>query len=295
MPAVIGRCVLALGLLLGAASPAAAQGERVIERPDFEHYFAEAGTRGTIVVHDLAKDVRFVVNPTRAATGYLPASTFKILNALAGLSAGAVRDPDGEAFISDGDAFQVDGKPLLPPQCTGELTLRAAFRYSCIPVFQEVARRVGLPRFRYLLAQIGYGNGDITSAPVDSFWLEGGLRVTAYQQVRLLEQLLGDDLPFTRDAMIQVKDMMVVEDKGGTVIQHPAEARLVGRLGRSGRTLLGVRPEPGRGRPRPPQGAASGCQVDPARAWSASLITAAPARRVSPAGWMAAAARWTAG
>ena len=219
MPAVIGRCVLALGLLLGAASPAAAQGERVIERPDFEHYFAEAGTRGTIVVHDLAKDVRFVVNPTRAATGYLPASTFKILNALAGLSAGAVRDPDGEAFISDGDAFQVDGKPLLPPQCTGELTLRAAFRYSCIPVFQEVARRVGLPRFRYLLAQIGYGNGDITSAPVDSFWLEGGLRVTAYQQVRLLEQLLGDDLPFTRDAMIQVKDMMVVEDKGGTVIR----------------------------------------------------------------------------
>ncbi|MGE5475765.1 MAG: penicillin-binding transpeptidase domain-containing protein [Bacteroidales bacterium] len=200
------------------ALPAAAQDARVVERPDFAHYFSDSGTDGTMVVHDLGKDVWFVTNPARAASGALPASTFKIFNALTALSVGAARDPETELFESDAGASLVDGKPLLPPACTGWINLRTAFANSCIPVYQTLARRVGAERFRTLLAQTGYGNGRIDSVAVDQFWLEGDFRVTAWDQVRFLDRLVRDDLPFTPAAMAQVRAIMASPAANGAVI-----------------------------------------------------------------------------
>jgi beta-lactamase class D len=43
---------------------------------------------------------------------------------------------------------------------------------------------------------------------VDLFWLEGGLRISPYEQVRFLRRLYDDDLPFSQRTMDIVKDAL---------------------------------------------------------------------------------------
>lgn len=240
---MVRRIVLAA---VAIVLPLGARAAEVVETPQFQRLFAEAGTQGTMVVHDLAKDTWFVTNPQRARAGYLPASTFKIVNALLGLQTGAVRDKD-ETFASDGAAFVVDGKPLLPPACTGLVTLGAAFRNSCIPVYQEVARRVGRPAFDAFLTRVGYGNASIAGVPVDRFWLEGDFRISAEDQVRFLGRLVRNDLPLSSAVLAEVKDMMVVEAGNAATIRaktgyaYAAEPRIgwwVGWVEREGGTMV---------------------------------------------------------
>lgn len=205
-------------LSLTLAGPVAAQSPRLVERPDLASLFTGAGVTGTMVVHDHAKDIWVVVGPQRAATGYLPASTFKIFNALTALDRGVVADVDGEGFAST--AKGSDGFPALPPQCEGHITMRTAFRFSCVPVFQTLARRIGADAFQRLITQVGYGNGQIAAVPVDRFWLEGAYRVTAFDQVRLLDRLYQGDLPFSLAAQSAVKDIMRQSDApAGTIIR----------------------------------------------------------------------------
>jgi beta-lactamase class D len=56
----------------------------------------------------------------------------------------------------------------------------------------------------------GYGNRDITG-PVDVFWLNGTLRISADEQVEFLKQLYEGDLPFSERSMKIVKKILVLE------------------------------------------------------------------------------------
>jgi beta-lactamase class D len=68
------------------------------------------------------------------------------------------------------------------------------------------------------LARTGYGNGRIDSVAVDRFWLEGDFRVTAWDQVRFLDRLVRNDLPFTPVSMAQVRAIMAAPAANGAVI-----------------------------------------------------------------------------
>lgn len=188
------------------ATPAAWQ-----QRQDFSDHFDEAGAVGTLLIHDVKKNVTFVHNPVRARQGYVPASTFKILNSLIGLDTGVVKDVDQQKFRFAGDTFNVRGKPFLPAQCNEDVTLRTAFRFSCIPVYQEIAKRVGMERYKSVVSGLGYGNGKLGAERLEWFWLEGGYAVSAREQVELLVRLYHDELPFSARSMELVKDIMVVE------------------------------------------------------------------------------------
>lgn len=62
------------------------------------------------------------------------------------------------------------------------------------------------------VAQVEYGDRQI-GAPdrIDRFWLEGPLQITPKQEVKFLQRLERNDLPFSQRAIDLVKDMMVVE------------------------------------------------------------------------------------
>ncbi|MBV1887427.1 MAG: hypothetical protein KUG61_10115, partial [Parvibaculaceae bacterium] len=77
-----------LALLLSTA----AQAEEVIERPDLLKVFQEHHAVGTFALYDPKTDQLTVVGAKRAATRYVPASTFKIANSLIALETKAVRD-----------------------------------------------------------------------------------------------------------------------------------------------------------------------------------------------------------
>lgn len=201
----------ASALLLGALFLGTGARAEIVERPDLKTYFDEAGVEGTIVVQRPAGGATVVYNPERAATGFLPASTFKIVNSLIGLDAGAAKGVDDEVFPWNGEVFLVGGQRILPAACEASITLRVAFANSCVPVYQELARRIGADAFRKRLAEIGYGNADIGGAPVDGFWLHGDLRISAFGQIAMLDALSRNALPFSNRAMDQVRDIMVVE------------------------------------------------------------------------------------
>lgn len=208
--AMTGYAVL---LLAGCSTPGAAAADPALwrQQPDFSAYFDEAGANGTLLIHDVKKNVTYVHNPTRARQGYVPASTFKILNSLIGLETGVVEDIDQQKFQFAGEPFKVRGKPFLPTQCNEAVTLRTAFRFSCIPVYQEIARQVGMGRYKSMVDSLGYGEGDLGAERLEWFWLEGGYTVSAQQQVDLLTRLYRGTLPFSARNMELVKDIMVVE------------------------------------------------------------------------------------
>jgi beta-lactamase class D len=174
------------------------------ERHDFEHYFSDAGTQGTLIVYDLRRDLTMVCNPIRATTRFLPASTFKILNSLIGLETGVVRDVDHQIFSWDGVKRDIAA-------WNRDHTLRSAIKYSVVPVYQSIARQIGPQRMDHFVRAVGYGNCDISGVPIDQFWLHGHLRISAQEQIQFVKRLYLGDLPFSKRSMDLVKDIMVVE------------------------------------------------------------------------------------
>jgi beta-lactamase class D len=201
------RTTLLLAFVLATASvslPVRAENSaNWTERADFARYFAATGTVGTLLIYDLRQDRTLVHNSERARTRFTPASTFKIPNSLIGLETGAVRDADGEVFKWDGVTRQI-------APWNRDHTLRSAIRDSVVPVYQEIARRIGPERMRDYVARIGYGNNDIGDV-IDRFWLQGPLAISAEEQIGFLTRLYRDDLPFSGRTLALVKDIMVVE------------------------------------------------------------------------------------
>ena len=201
------RCALIIGLgllllaLAGPAGPAGAQAQ-----PDPATAFA--GQPGTFVLR--WPDGRlWRHDPRRAAQRFSPCSTFKIPNALIGLDSGVIPGPD---FV-----LPWDGQTRSWPDWNRDQDLRGAIRFSVVWYFQELARRVGPGRMQAYLDRLDYGNRDI-SGGIDRFWLHSSLEVSAEEQVAFLTRLHQEQLPLGQVGQRQVKEMLVLEQKGGAVL-----------------------------------------------------------------------------
>jgi beta-lactamase class D len=192
--------ILILVLALGFGATASAQGWQ--ERLDWSHFFADAGVQGTMVVSDERAHTQWVYGEARARTRFLPASTFKIPHTLFALDGGIVRD--------EFQIFPWDGTRRDIASWNTDQTLRSAMRNSVVWVYQRFARQLGERRERHYLRRIAYGNAD-ASGGLERFWLEGGLRISAHEQVEFLQRLYRNTLPFRVAHQRLVKDLMIVE------------------------------------------------------------------------------------
>ena len=195
------RFVSPLLALFTSFSAAAADS---VARPHWQKHFDAKGVRGTFVLLEPAKNRYLVFNEARARQRFLPASTFKIANALIGLEVGSITE--------EKEVFSWDGKPKLRAAWERDQTLASGMRESTVWMFQEIARRIGRPRMKEWLERLDYGNRDMTGG-VDLFWLQGGLRVSAVEQVDFLRKLADGELPMTRRSQRLVKNAMVAEKK----------------------------------------------------------------------------------
>ena len=225
---------LATPLLLMFASLGAGAAETVA-RPDWQKYFDGQGVLGTFVLFEPAKSRFQVYDEARARRGYLPASTFKVPNALVGLEVGSIAD--------ENEVFRWDGKPKWRPEWEQDQTLASGMKYSTVWMFQEVARRTGKQRMKEWLARLDYGNRDIAGG-IDLFWLQGNLRVSAMQQVDFLYKLAEGRLPATQRSQKLVREAMALEKtrdyalygKTGTTSGRPGAIQWwVGWIERKGR------------------------------------------------------------
>ena len=136
-------------------------------RPDLAKRFTDAGTVGTFVGYKVDDYLVIASDKDRSGEAKLPASTFKIPNSLIALETGVVGDPDKDVFKWDGVIRSIEA-------WNRDHTLRSAIAASAVPVYQEIARRIGAERMQKYVDLLEYGNRDIGGG-IDQFWLTGQL------------------------------------------------------------------------------------------------------------------------
>lgn len=191
-------------LLASIISGVAAADDAALDKPEWGAYFAEFGATGTLVVVDERQTppTMLVFNRDRAVRRYSPASTFKIPHTLFALDAGAV--------VDEFQVFEWDGVTRTFPGHNQDQTLRSAMRNSTLWVYEGFARQIGEARARAYLEVANYGNADPSTAK-GSYWVDGKLRISAYEQVAFLRKLYRNELPFRVEHQRLVKDLMIVE------------------------------------------------------------------------------------
>ena len=193
-----------------------------VARPDWSDAFAARGAVGTFVLYDPARALWQRHAPERAATRTLPASTFKVYNALVALETGAVGDPDS--------LFAWDGTERFLDSWNEDQSLRQGLERSTVWLYQRVAEAVGPERYRRAFAAEPYGNGaprlrgGRLGADVRTFWLDGALQVSPDEQVAFLDRLRRGDPGFSDDVEATVRGMM-------PVLVDTAGVRVLGKTG----------------------------------------------------------------
>jgi len=176
--------------------------QAVAEDQAIAKLFAQRGIDGTIVISSLHSGQTFIHNDPRANRRFTPASTFKIPNTLISL--------EEKAISGKGDLLKWDGHTYDFPDWNRDQTLESAFKVSCVWCFQELARRVGIEKYRGYLRKSAYGE---LREPfeVTTFWLDGSLEISAMEQVEFLKKVFQRSLPFSPSSYETLRQVMMVE------------------------------------------------------------------------------------
>jgi beta-lactamase class D len=156
---------------------------------DLKQYFGEF--EGGFSVYNIKNGEYSQYNSEHCQKRYSPCSTFKIPNSLIGLETGVAADSD----------FVIQYDSLLHPRNERmlntvpfkywfqDLSMKAAFKCSCVWYYQELARRIGTERMDAHIKLMNYGNNDISNG-IDNFWLCGSLQISINEQIDFLKKTL---------------------------------------------------------------------------------------------------------
>jgi beta-lactamase class D len=198
---------LALLAACGSPTPEPVRSSATVEvRDDLSFLYDSAQVTGSFILHDLTRDRWLYIDSTQADVATLPASSFKIFSSLYGLESGVVTGPD--------HVFRWDSTDYGRPEVNHDLTLSESMKVSAYWVHRDIARKAGAEVLKHWLDTVGYGNAD-TSGGFDRTWVRGNLRITPREQVRFLERLVKNELPFSQRTMDTVKDITLQEDTLG--------------------------------------------------------------------------------
>lgn len=168
-----------------------------------EKYFTENKVKGCFALLDNGTGEFTVYNLSRYRdSAYLPASTFKIVSSLIGLQTGKI--------TNDSTIINWDGINRGRAECNKDMSMYEAFRLSCPPWYQELARRIGKDTMQHWLDSLAYGNKKISR--IDTFWLDNSLKIKPDEELGLVKRLYFNQLPFHQRNQEIVKRTMLFED-----------------------------------------------------------------------------------
>lgn len=173
----------------------------VHDRKDWAHYLSDKGVTGCIMLHNSVLNTFEVYNLQGTQNRYAPAASFNIMIALAGLETGVIRDTN--MVMRDSLNQPVAG--ISPDE-----TMAMAFHRGDLPFLQQISRLVGKERMKFWMDSVKYGNMAV-GIHIDSFWLDNTLRVSADEQLGLLQKLYYGKLPFQSRSQRLVKSLMLVD------------------------------------------------------------------------------------
>jgi beta-lactamase class D len=203
------------GLLVTVALAACSPNNVTIDN-SLKKYFDQNKVTGCFGLFDNGQGHFTIYNlPRYSDSAYTPASTFKIVNSLIGLEEGTVADTN--------TIFTWDSVVRQRTECNRDMTMWDAFRISCPPWYQELARRIGQPRMQHWLDTLGYAHRYDTfkiKNNLDTFWLDNSAKVTADEQLGLVKKLYFDQLPFQKRTQRIVRSMMLWENNANYKLSY---------------------------------------------------------------------------
>ena len=163
--------------------------------------------KGSMTIYDHKKAHWFFSDQSDAYRETLPASTFKIINSLIALEVKAVEN-ENEVLKWDGQEKYAFGKRV--ESWEDDSDLKSAFENSTVWFYVELAKKIGREQYRNYLLRSHYGNHNLTEAG-DDFWNKGLFAVSPVNQIRFLNALYENKLPFSQKTMDTVKNISTVE------------------------------------------------------------------------------------
>jgi len=145
----------------------------------------QKGEHCTMVVYSEQSDTWQIINKTRAQRAFSPFSTYKIPNTLILLE---------QQKVDTQSSYQVNTKQYAPEKwwpktwLKSDISLKDAFHTSALPLYQMWTGALSKPSIQYHLDTFDYGNTDI-QGPLDAFWLNSSLQISAIEQVDFLRRL----------------------------------------------------------------------------------------------------------
>lgn len=200
--------ILCLGCSLVACNTNNQQGSNL----DIEELYKKHGVEGCFLLKALNSEQLYTYNPDRCQQGFLPASTFKIVNSIIALETGVAANENLE--------IKWDSVERQIKAWNQDHTMKTAFQVSCVPYYQEIAKRIGPARMQEGLRKLNFGKMDVNQETIFNFWLKGKSRVTPYEQLDFIERLANKELPIKPSTVHIMRDIMkIVSNDSGMVMR----------------------------------------------------------------------------
>ncbi|MCP4985003.1 MAG: class D beta-lactamase [Colwellia sp.] len=149
-----------------------------------------------------------MVNKARATQQYSPFSTFKVPNSLIGLDTQIIKSTK-QSLTFDKEKYPVQ-KWWPPVWKLPDYDLSSAFKFSMVAIYRQLATDIGQQKMQSYLTNFTYGNQNISSG-LDSFWLDGSMKISALEQVKFLQQMNTGMLAVKLQSIEALKEIMLVE------------------------------------------------------------------------------------
>ncbi len=175
---------------------------------------------GVILIYDSNKNTYYSNNFNKAKQSSIPASTYKIPHSIIALEIGELKD--------EKTLFKWDGKKRAFSIWEQNLTLKQAFRKSCVPCYQELARKIGVKRMKENLVKLSFGRMYFDDKTIDNFWLVGKSEISPFEQIDFLQRFYNRKLNISDSTYNTVKNILKIKEYNNFVL--------------SGKTGLGILP-----------------------------------------------------
>ena len=174
-----------------------------IVKTEFGNILDSLKVKGAILVYDVKNKTYYSNDFSWAKIGIIPASTFKIPNSIIALETGIIKN--------DSAIFKWNGEKRRFKKWEEDLTFKKAFQVSCVPCYQEIAKKVGVKRMKSYLKKLDYNGMIFDTLTIDNFWLQGKSKFSQMQQIDFLERLYFSKLPISKRTENIMKDIMQIE------------------------------------------------------------------------------------
>jgi len=149
-----------------------------------------------------------LVNKNRAIQPFSPFSTFKVPNSLIALDSQIIKNAK-QPLTFDKEKYPVQ-KWWPSVWKLPSYNLSSAFKFSMVAIYRQLASDIGQQKMQSYVTNFAYGNQDITSG-VDSFWLDGSMKISAVEQVTFLQKMNKGLLAVKPQSIELLKEVMLVE------------------------------------------------------------------------------------